>query len=204
MLIACLRERLGTKFSRAGAGQRIYFGQCRGLRGRAESSAPLPQPLPEAASQELDAERAWMQRLWMQRATLQSGHALSAPPSSPRTWGCRSGDPPVQRGLANERGCTGAAALMHSAGIVFLIPCSAPGIHPRDRHVLFSSALEVRDAVLGEEMGTASSPAPGVAWRASGASPCSVRLLPRLFPGELSSRPADLARNCRSPLQQEI
>lgn len=34
--------------------------------------------------------------------------------------------------------------------------------------------------------------------------PSGPALLPWLFPGELSSRAADLARNCSSPLQQEI
>lgn len=115
-----LRGRAGTEFSRAVAGQRVYFGQRRDLcRAREEERSD-----PAAASRGRSPGTRW---LWMQRAALQSGQArsaeLSAEQCSPRNRGCRSGDPPVQRGLANERGCSGAAAYsMQSAGIVFPAP----------------------------------------------------------------------------------
>uniref|UniRef100_A0A8D2NBZ1 Uncharacterized protein n=1 Tax=Zonotrichia albicollis TaxID=44394 RepID=A0A8D2NBZ1_ZONAL len=96
-----------------------------------------------AVEQRLWRQRLSMQRLSMQRATLQSGQAPSALLIARQGPGGAAAGSPL---------CSGASQM--SAAAPGLLPeCiqpalsslrpAPPGMHPRDRHVLFSSALEM-------------------------------------------------------------
>lgn len=128
-------------------------------------------------------QRLWMQRLWMQRATLQSGQAPSALLSPRRGPGGAAAGSPL---------CSGASQM--SAAAPGLLPeciqpalsslrSAPPGMHPWDRHVLFSSALEM---LFSGRSRAEHPPAPGVAWQASRASPCSDPPALRCFSRESS------------------
>lgn len=126
---------------------------------------------------------------WKSHSALRSGSFLAAP--GPR--GATAGTP--QRSRVSQMS-SGAAAFMHSGFV-----CAEPGTHPCHHRGLFTQRCCFQQGA-GQSIPSSGCCLPSEQ-SITMARPSSP-VLPWLFPGELSSRAADLARNCCSPLQQEI